>query len=447
MSSTIQISDGTITVALNDLVSYRLQNEGWYPKIAKRRKNTLGDSVLYEDVLEELTIDVLGPTTSGVLYNLQRLSTLLDNVQRWYAGENVSGVRITYGADGATSVHTSMLLDTEDNTSFIELSPKFNRLTDLHEIWGVNLSLLRRGQWLSTTVSGASTSTNNAEIITATLAGSVPVIPSPVLVSVTGYVHTNTDGLVIITDDDSKLAIVNAKDLTAGGGTISNVSDTTNKSRSGTIRRYGASTSAGLNSYAFTSGFYNVAKHIDVYATIRVNHAVTFTLAPWIQFYAGGNVYLKTTTLTYTDGLPHVVYLGTAKNRNRPDVFNFNFSASVTDSTKTFDIDYILFVGVDDDKTTTVSVNGMNAAAPQILSLDHNLLTLPNPDVHTDSAGVRTYNSYNGNPLVMNASGEVAAFLLMTYSNFWRGVDPSNSNALLTHVLTAQRTAANLIPV
>ena len=92
--STLKITDGTTTADLTDQTNYQLVDGGWAPSVAPLRKSTLGGSGPYEDVIEEIVVNVHGTTAATCLANLAKLSQLLDQAERWSRGENISPVKL-----------------------------------------------------------------------------------------------------------------------------------------------------------------------------------------------------------------------------------------------------------------------------------------------------------------------------------------------------------------
>lgn len=213
MSSTVQITDGTTTLNLNDKVNYRLKDDTWAPQIAVKSKSLLDGRDLYEDVTEEIALDILGTSVANALSNLETLIKLLDQSDDWIDNENVSSVKVKYQPDGGTvGVLYAIILGTDDNSSLGELPVTYNDVTYLYQILDVKIHFKRKGLWLTVTESSASSSaTPSGDIFSVTLPSSTT--PGPNTLKLTMPTTPATDytlspNILILTDSASKLAVL-----------------------------------------------------------------------------------------------------------------------------------------------------------------------------------------------------------------------------------------------
>ena len=178
--TTITITDDTTTLTLTDGRNYALVDQGWAPGVAQLRISTLGGRGPYEDVVEQLTLNVLGETGVEALYNLGELSRMLDQAERWNRGELVAAVKLTYQPQGSvlTTALQCVILGRAGGSA-VSNSATFNDLLMCYEISNVQLAFVRRGLWLEAEETLAATSAAaNPGIRTGTFA-SVATIASP----------------------------------------------------------------------------------------------------------------------------------------------------------------------------------------------------------------------------------------------------------------------------
>ena len=75
------ITDGTTTVTLldgsNGATNFPLKRDGWAPAIAGLRTSPLAGQTPYEDVTEQMLIEINGSTAANALANLVTLRKLL----------------------------------------------------------------------------------------------------------------------------------------------------------------------------------------------------------------------------------------------------------------------------------------------------------------------------------------------------------------------------------
>ena len=126
MTTILQLTDGTRTASLKGS-DFQVMEEGWAPKVAGRRRSTLGGGGPYADVVEDIWVHVLGTSVDDALENLALLTELLDQAERWKAGEPVAAVRLQYQPDGAAALVECVILGMADSdTTAVTLPATFN---------------------------------------------------------------------------------------------------------------------------------------------------------------------------------------------------------------------------------------------------------------------------------------------------------------------------------
>lgn len=143
----LRIADSTTTADLLDGTNYSLVANGWSPKIAPLKTAALGNQSPYEDVVEEITIDVLGANATAVLARITELTALFDQARRWTLGEPVDYVSIRVEPQGVTTgLLYSNVLDGE-----VVLPRDWADRVYMGVINNVVLRVKRQGLWMGST--------------------------------------------------------------------------------------------------------------------------------------------------------------------------------------------------------------------------------------------------------------------------------------------------------
>lgn len=141
----LRIADSTTTADLLDGTNYSLVANGWSPKIAPLKTAALGNQSPYEDVVEEITIDVLGANATAVLARITELTALFDQARRWTLGEPVDYVSIRVEPQGVTTgLLYSNVLDGE-----VVLPRDWADRVYMGVINNVVLRVKRQGLWMN----------------------------------------------------------------------------------------------------------------------------------------------------------------------------------------------------------------------------------------------------------------------------------------------------------
>jgi hypothetical protein len=278
LASIIRLSDGVTTLDLNDKVNYRFRYGSWPPQVPIKRTSLLGGRSLYDDVDEEMHIDVLGISSANALANLASLYNLLDQARRWNDDENVNVVAITYKPDGSsiTSGIQGVVLGTTDESP-LSLSPQFNDVSFLYEIQDVVVKFKRRSLWESTASTEIQTSSflSSGDVCEVTFAASLNT-PVPARFSfITGSsigtglsAVASTSMLMLFAKSASKLVVIEAEALVQAPFT--SVADAANKAR-GNVLRYVVpdvfEKNTNISSLSSMS-----SKKVAVYVTLRTNN-------------------------------------------------------------------------------------------------------------------------------------------------------------------------------
>jgi len=261
MAHTLQISDGTTTIDFLSSNYKVLLAGGWAPRVARRRLSLLGGRSPYEDVIEEMAIQVKGTSESDCLSKLNALVSLLDQAHAWSMGENErsADVYIEYEPPNTALAGSvkAPILGPPPGEEFITLPRDFEFiLTDGryrlgHESDPVILRFLRYPLWLrATETKAAGTTTGNPVIATtATFTNTMKaLVPYDIDVTFSGVVGSS-DGMpdiyVLTSNEADKLYTIEAESMTGGSSTAdSNAS-------AGNVHQAADSTTTTLTDSAF----------------------------------------------------------------------------------------------------------------------------------------------------------------------------------------------------
>jgi hypothetical protein len=449
---TLKITDGTTTADLNDVLNYQLVEKGWAPTVAPLRRATLGGSGSYEDVAEEIVVNVLGSSAGLCLANLAKLSQLLDQAERWWRGENVAAVRLQCQPLGSmlAAPLECVILGRVAQRPLLGLPMTFHDKLgiQIYEVPSVKLNFLRRGLWLEAAEEGEQmepAGMPNPAVVRSTFNTLAP-IASPVK-AVLNFLLDSTDitqYLLLWANSAARIVYVEAEGM--AGYQFTAVDDTAKLARGTDVLRYTptdlVSTSAGWLALTLPT----TCRRVAIWAAVRNNSA----LATW-------NIRARLTSGTsnptyYTpEGLidtasqtPRIVFLGIIAMPARPEFLNVYVQASTLTGLPTLDIDYFTVLDITDEMAGAVlaSLSGSGSAGTAI-TIDAQPLTQPTAIVtKTVAAGVANM-SYLGDAFMAVTSDELAMTYLATEATYWCA---QSSGAPDIFNLTATRWQAHTTP-
>jgi hypothetical protein len=451
------ITNGTATVNLiwHSVANrkYLLTRGDWAPTIPALRTSELALGGPYADVQEEIGVNVYGQTIAECLSNLETLTYLLDQADRWNPkrGENVAAVRLQYMPTGGTLLLESVIIGRAggDETSGVRLPPTFNRDLGAFVIENVRIRFWRRGLLINPAfeTAGTSTSQDNPFVQTITFASNLTV-PSPLKLTTefrkTGGGATTTgqtDRAVLLTARAAnRLQIYEAESATTLGTNVAVQADAANKARGGSVARY--SPGSLTSNIAQNIGTFDTScRRLSVWACVRNNSATTtFT----IQVTAGDTtpgVAARVVTIDTSSLLPRIVHLGIISTRIANNVLNLLLTASAASGS--LDIDYFVIQAIDDETSGALVLTSQTfGPVANPTTVDPRALESPLPLVTTSSPAVVV--SPEGDAFLVSRGQVVAVAWLGTSSNYWRIVD--SANLLLETDLEGYRYNAYLTP-
>lgn len=452
---------------------YSLRPEDVDLGLSTRRKGALGGSSLYEDVPITIPLTISHASTSLVYAALQTLLALLEEAQAWQKNQWVGGVRLRAKLAGSTVV-----LPLE---CVVLRPPDADASADLPTIYqppaggplgpyamDVDLRLVRRGLWLQAQETQTASAAVSGTLQTATFSTSQR-FAGPLRL---GF-HSNTDPLDGLGSGtaDNQAAFVWATDSTLAnggailpaankirilegegftlGGVFSNAADTAAQARGGSVLRY---TPATANIFSTTQyvvasfGGQFLGNRALVYAVARRNTLTTADYQARLIAYGDGGVSPRNSPiqpLALPDLRPNVVYLGTVLG----GMFSIGLSLSASAVGGSLDIDYLVFVNVDDPTASVISysLEGILLSAGRAITADPRPLTDPTGVVGATSTSTgRVFYPFAeqmGDPWLAAQGVTVCGVLMQPNDIYWRAYNPSGPN-LITWVMTAIRWPA-----
>jgi hypothetical protein len=139
-STTLDIAAGT---------TYALDRGGWSPKVATLRESTIGNQALYNEVVEDMTLNIYGATVDAANLALSNLVSFLDQSERWARGEEVGIVTLEYLPKGseAIGIYKAEVRGHSTTNDSINLQPTYNQDLLLFTISGIRIRFVRSGEW------------------------------------------------------------------------------------------------------------------------------------------------------------------------------------------------------------------------------------------------------------------------------------------------------------
>lgn len=458
------LTDGTTTITIANgtaATNYRLPPNGWIPAIAGLRDSALGGRGPYSEVVEEMTLDITGASAAAAYTNLDTLARLLDQAQRWYKGENVSAVLIKYAPVGSavssdsTPLQAAILGRAEgDGTIGIGLSPKWHQAGLTYVISGVRVRFVRRGQWLLSTDTAASSATDNGTLADITMAGSLN-IPGPTKITLTNFGYGNSGSsqfgpaFIALASASDDIVTRNVESMTATGYT--SVSGAARNAKNTNVLRYTPPDTVENPSGTMSGGLATTARLVAVFANIENNSNTTSFIV---------RLGLQHGDFAYTPKVYIAPYSGSAKPRWEflglvavgGESGNIKFLIQASAASGTLDIDTAVLVNMTRQDTAIIAIRqetgSLISNAGESLIIDHQLLTKPTPIVYVLSSS-NFARVYTGDPVIHTTGSHVYALLMGTGKDaasgeFFRQSD--SGGTVLQNTWTAVRYTPYLSP-
>lgn len=460
----LQVDNGSVVRDLVDGVNYYLSRAGWGPQVSGLRVSPLGGRGPWLDVMESISVYVIGSTGAVALANLANLVADLVQAQRWQRGDDVLPVLLKVQPQGSllsNPLQTVIMGGGDDPLNLLKLPLTFNDLLMVFEVGPVDIRFLRPGVFLGDLESSTTSAAFSHPSVKYCSFLSSAGLYSPVAVTITGFTGSvdgvgngvGSDVYLIMSNDRNKIEVGEAELCTANvpvGGTFGASGD--GAASGGQIRRL---TPGGVGVYELVKGVSLPGTRMNRYvilATVRNNSGVV----DYVTWAAVGNGI----SWNMVGCAPQVVPAGSVKPqvvRYDPVVFDglvtevrLFFSPSATGGTgDRLDVDVFVIVQVD-EVSRVIAVRGVNRQVTLAGSLvvDDRSLTRPTPQVVETASGVGDIVlGYEGDVMLSSVGSELAVCLIGTTDSQWRIVNGTvGAGTAVSSTVSAVRRPAYLIP-
>lgn len=437
------------------LVRYR-------PAVASRRAGSLAGQSTYTDVVDTITVHVLGDTVGAAQSALERLVGIIDQAGEWWSGEdtNMVEVRVRVRDPGAVFLSATILGPPRGDEP-VSYDPEFDTpvAPGRWVIQNVELRFIRRGRWLADRESVTlPASTGNPTVETITWADSQGRVRAPAGIELDisgGSVADNIDGALLITADDA--GAVQFSDITTWSYAppFTSVAAATSRPYQGTnlIRLTPAAANTDYAAISIASSLIGTSRLLGFWLCLRGGGSVDWLIT--LNFYQ--YVAVLTTVVRST---PPVVYQGSSNasyiplgflaisgQQNVGSEVELVFRASSVAGGPTLDLSHLVIVKMD--------APGLNIVNPQLTGDNDGLAALPAEILNAGRAGVvqssvtpsfadsLVAQSYSGDMEITTAGGSLAVAYLSTQgSAFTTGGSTTKAN----YTFTGYRRRAALTP-
>lgn len=444
--TTMTLSDGTTTADLVDGVNYQLLLRSYAPTLAGRRRMNMAGRTPYVPAAESITIYVRGTDGATCLANQAKLVQLLDQAERFTAGDQIPPVLYTIQPQGSvlTDPLQSMVYGRASGSSGVNLPMTYNDKLFLYEIGPVQINFVRGGLLIAppqASITAADVSPNpTIREVTFT---SSHAIPSPIKVQIIGWEDTEhptieSPSMLFITAEKEDLLIIEAETLTATNFTSE--TDAGNNPSGGNVLEFTAPDSDEYFSGGHTvdSATFNLdTEEIAVYAMLRGHATEDFFLWAESASYVFNSAARTRDPFVvaageYTSPLP--VHLGNLIQRQGHHYVRLVAQWAIDNGgTPTMHIDYIVLVAM---KSTTYiyQLGDMYLSSPFIDSTPSNVSILIDPRPLTSRAPFVGYTESSAdNEAEVDSRGDGSLFMPgQTIASLWmgrRGTDWVDVNA------------------
>lgn len=442
--STVTITSGNTTLTLTDGVNYQLVDGGWAPAVAPLRLSTLGGQGSYEDVTEEITVNVLGATGAACLANLAALANLLEQAERWGRGDYVAPVLLTAQPQGSELVLAlQCVILGRSGESALTPPVTFNDRLMIFEISDVRLRFVRRGLWLGTSDSVTATPAANPGPYSMTF-GTAAAIASPLTLSV-GMDNVTEVPMDVVLLAGRSLQIIEGETFVTGG-TFTSVAEAATYARGGAVLRYTPTDTSWKTTQlpAGTLAMGAACRGVAVYAAVR-NNAAAVDFAVRLSAVGANSSYTGTEVIIAGGATtPRLVWLGQVLTPEEPENLKLEVRASSAAGTPKLDIDYICVLDISDRFAGAIVIRN-NVMTDTITVNSHAL--------NNQAARVWGYDvvdgfwplSWYGDPYreMIGTDYKMACMLYVIGSSNWRYVVGGSAKTLSCGV---ERTRAYLTP-
>lgn len=432
MPHTLALTDGTTTVNLLGTSAYLVEG-GWSPAVAPRRRSELGNQGDYENVVEEITVNLTG---ASALTTLRQINLLLDQGRRWYLGDSsATPVRLQARPDNSVTGVTleAPVYGTPDGAP-IELPRSFNDYLKTQEVNEVTLRFVRGGLWFNpspetqTTASFAPSSVSSV-----TFSNNIPT-SSPVDLAIVpvSSVSSNTSVVATILYAPSTSDLTMHETFTSSTGSWSSVA-AAGDAKSGAVWR---GTFAAANTEYITVSTPTIPTTSSRVFAYMLAMANTADVTLRVVARDSGDYHDIWQSSTYTlktiggFGTPTLIALGVIPTNGFSSI-RLKIYAQSASTSASVDIDYLVFQADKGSATGAIEINGGLGPLGNASSQNNVITILNNPALYTTPYVIRHQAtnqftvptlqplSYNGDAYIQSRGTTFAIMPFVKRSSFW----------------------------
>lgn len=451
----VALTDGTTTIDLTDGINYALA--GYAPTIAPLRDSELGGGDgPYTDATEQLTCHAIGCTAADAYTAARAVNDLLDQAWRWWNGDGVTAVRLLVQAqDSALDPLYAVVKGRAPGAPpSMALPAAWSEHAQRYVIEGITIQFVRRARLLGVQDTASVAAAAVPTVMTATFATNHPQL-SPLKVDFTGAPSSAGSTVIIAITAATGQEIIEAESG-APVGNFTSVADAANSARGGNVARYTAPAVPIAETLTINISSLNAsARRFVVIMAVRKNTAADiFDLSVSYRKVSGATAAVLTTTETQrissSSTSPQLLIFNPASTRDQPNTLVINLNPISTVAARTFDIDYVAIIAVDDNANTILTAAWPSFGANETIEVDP-LVLEPTPRVQAvTSTSVNFAMTYMGDPGAFGIRGtQVACALYATGGSGtptkWRMWDAAGG-AVASLGLSLTRRRAYLVP-
>lgn len=406
----LALTDGTTLLDLTDTIHYALVS--YAPVVAPLRDNELGGGDgPYADAQETITINAIGCTAAEAYAAARAVNDLLDQARRWWKGDGVTAVRLLVKAQGSALDPLSVIVKgrAQGAPSNLALPAMWNEYHQRYVIQGITIQFVRRARLLSLTTDTATVAAAAVPtVMTATFATTHNQL-SPLKVDFTGAPGVASSTIIIAVTPNTGQVIIEAESGVPVGS-FTSVADAANSPRGAAVARYTAPAIPLAETLTVTiAGLNSSARRFVIIAAVRKNTAAdVFDVSFSFRKVSGAVAAILTTTETQrisgSNTNPQLLIFDPASMKDQPNSLVLNLNPISTVAARTFDIDYIAVIQVDDNASTILTVAWPSLGANETIEVDP-LILEPTPRVQLTDTGVNFAMTYLGDPAAFGVRG------------------------------------------
>lgn len=469
MFSFLELTDGTVSTAceLTDLVRYALVSYG--PGVAAQRDSLLGGAGVYDDTIDTITFHAIGSTAAEAYANAAAVNRLLDQARQWWHGEHVNPVTIRASVQDSTVGPLSAIVigRSPGGPPPLALQVAFDEHYGNYISENLTIQFIRGDTWFGATQSATSNSAAMPSVLTATFAVAQS-IQTPSVLTLSGPLRRSVLALqlgYLIVAPQNRIEIVEGESTTnTGSATATVTADATNHASAGNVMRLSNAPATGQLTGTFSANFAANAYQVACFAVLRVNASPNVPALPITAFMQlkRGSFFVNGPSVDVNYAyfgagwIPQPVFLGVIDSRLPFETFLFSIAWS--DAANTIDVDYLVFVALNDapdarvvatviNPNTYTSFSGSLSTSPISVTYDPQALALPAATVTGTSAtdGKTEPWSVVGDPFLVSKEANMTGMWLATMGTNWRPWD-STAAAAISFTLAWSRKVPYLVP-